>query len=180
MKLTHPHKSPIGQLNQIVNKGFAALAGTALLALMFITVIDVVLRNLGLQVAGSFELIGWLSAMAMGLSLGYVQINKGHVAITAISERFRGRTVAIAAFVSSLLSLMLVVLLTYYTVRLGIIQKASGSLSDTLRFLVYPWVFVLAAGLGALGLALLVDCGCSIKTIFQPRKTCASLQRIGN
>lgn len=171
MKLIDPRQSLLGQLNQIINKGFAALAATALVALMFLTVVDVVLRQLDLQVAGSFELIGWLSAMAMGLSLGYVQINKGHVAITAISERFRGRMAAVADFINSILSLILVVLLTYYTFRLGIIQQASGSLSETLRFFIYPWVFILATGLGALGLALLVDCVRSFTAIFQPNKT---------
>ena len=86
MKLVDPHQSLLGQLNQIINKGFAALAATAMLGLMFLTVVDVVLRKMGMQIAGSFEFIGWLSAMAMGLSLGYVQLHKGHVAITAISE----------------------------------------------------------------------------------------------
>lgn len=171
MKLVDSHQSLLGQLNQVINKGFAALAATAMVGLMFLTVVDVALRKMGMQVAGSFEFIGWLSAMAMGLSLGYVQIHKGHVAITAISERFRGRTAAAADFVNSSLSLILVVLLTYYTFRLGIIQQASGSLSETLRVLVYPWVFILAMGMGGLGLALLVDCGRSFKAILQPKKT---------
>jgi TRAP-type mannitol/chloroaromatic compound transport system permease small subunit len=171
MKLIDSHQPPLGQLNQVINKGFAALAATALLGLMFLTVVDVALRKMGMQIAGSFEFIGWLSAMAMGLSLGYVQLHKGHVAITAISERFRGRTAATAEFISSILSLILVVSLTYYTFRLGIIQKASGSLSETSRLLIYPWVFILAAGIGALGLALLADCIRSFTTIIQPKKT---------
>jgi len=153
-------------LNTVINKAFATLAAIALTGLMLLTVVDIVLRNVGMQVAGSFELIGWLSATSMGLALGYVQLHKGHVAVTAISERFQGRVAAGADFVNSALALILVVLLTYYTIRLGIMQKATGSLSETLRFLVYPWVFILAAGLGGLALALLADCLRALVTLF--------------
>src|SRR5690606_34826720 len=103
-------------LNTVINKAFATLAAIALTGLMLLTVVDIVLRNVGMQVAGSFELIGWLSATSMGLALGYVQLHKGHVAVTAISERFQGRVAAGADFVNSALALILVVLLTYYTI----------------------------------------------------------------
>lgn len=161
----------LGSLNTAINKAFAALAAIALVGLMFITVVDIVLRNLGMPVAGSFELIGWLSATSMGLALGYVQLHRGHVAVTAISERFKGRLAAAAEIINSALALALVALLTYYTVRLGLMQKASGSLSETLRFLVYPWVFALSAGLAGLALALLVDFLRAFFTLFLPNQS---------
>lgn len=144
-------------LNHYVNRALACLAGFALFMMMAFTVADVVLRSMGRPVAGSFEVIGWLSAAAMGLALGHVQLNRGHVAMTLVVGRLRGRAAAIADMLNHLLSFFLFAAVGWYVVRYAQGLHATGSLSETLMLAVHPWVYLVALGFGGLALALLLD-----------------------
>lgn len=141
----------------LLNTALAWAAGAALIAMMLFTVADMVLRGLGRPVAGSYEIIGWLSAAAMAMALGYTQIHRGHVAIDLLTTRLGGRTRAAIEFVVSGLALLLFAAVAWYVARYGRVLQETGSLSETLKAIVYPWVYVVAAGAAGLALALLVD-----------------------
>lgn len=140
-----------------VNKVLLWFAGLALLALLFLTVTDMVLRASGVTLAGSYEVIGWLSACAMALALGAVQQHKGHVAVQLLESRFGPRLKATVDLVICLLSLLLFVAVAWYVAKYGQVLQRTGSLSETLRVVVYPWVYVVAVGCAGLALSLLVD-----------------------
>jgi TRAP-type C4-dicarboxylate transport system permease small subunit len=144
-------------INGYLNRGVAWLAGLMLLAMMAFTVFDVVLRTLGRPVAGSFEVIGWLSAAAMGLAMGYVQLHRGHVRMTLVTDRLRGRALASVEALTHLLGLALFIAVAWYVARYGQMLHATGSLSETLKAAVHPWVYVVAVGFVGLALALLLD-----------------------
>jgi len=148
---------PLHAASEVLNRALAAAAGVALIAMMAFTVADVALRSAGRPVAGSFEVIGWLSAVAMALALGYAQLHRGHVAMTLLTDRLNGRAAAFVDALTSLASLALFAAVAWYVVRYGQTLQASGSLSETLKALVHPWVFVVAIGFVGLTLALLVD-----------------------
>src|SRR3989304_10096964 len=79
------------RLSVLLNRSLAWVAGLVLVAMMLFTVLDMVLRALGRPVAGSYEGIGWLSAAAMALALGYAQMHRSPVSIDLLVTRFRGR-----------------------------------------------------------------------------------------
>ncbi len=147
----------LGALSARLNAALAWAAGAALAAMMVFTAADVLLRTLGRPVAGSFEIIGWLSAVAMALALGYVQLHRGHVAMTLVSERLKGRPAALLELVNGVFALALFATAAFYVMRYGATLQSSGSLSETLKTVVYPWVYVVGVGFGGLTLALLVD-----------------------
>ncbi len=151
-----------------VNRALAAVAGIALIAMMLFTVADMVLRAFGHPVAGSYEVIGWLSAVAMALALGYAQLHKGHVAIDLVVERLRPRTKAAVEALTTLASLLLFVAVAWYVASYGLVLHESGSLSETLKAIVYPWVYVVAIGCGGLALALLADFLRALRRAFGP------------
>ena len=144
-------------LSRLVNRALALLAGLALAAMMVFAVADMVLRGMGRTIAGSYEIIGWLSAAAMALALGSVQQHRGHVAIDLLITRLRPGWRAAIELAMSLCALLLFAVLTWYLAAYGRTLQETGSLSETLRAIVYPWVYVVAAGAGGLALALLVD-----------------------
>lgn len=146
------------RLGRLANQLLAWVAGLALCAMLAFTVTDMALRALGRPVAGSYEMIGWLSACAMALSLGYVQQYRGHVAVNLLEERFGPRLRALVELLTSLLSLGLFGAVAWFVARYGLTLQETGSLSETLRVIVYPWVYVVALGCAGLALALLVDC----------------------
>lgn len=145
------------RLNAGLNRGLAGLAGAGLVGLMLFTVTDMVTRYLGYPLAGSYEVIGWLSAGSLALALGYTQLHRAHVAIGLLAGRFGPRGQALLDLVNSLLGLLLFAAVAWYVARYGRVLQATGSRSETLQAVVYPWVYVVAAGGAGLALALLVD-----------------------
>jgi len=145
------------RLSELVNLVLSWVAGLALGAMMLFSVADMVLRRLGYTIAGSYEVIGWLSAGAMALALGAVQQLRGHVAMELVMDRFERPTRAAVELVTNLLSLLMFAAVAWYVARYGRVLQETGSLSETLRAIVYPWVYLVAVGGAGLALALLVD-----------------------
>lgn len=144
-------------LSAFVNRVLVSAASIALAAVMFLAVADMVLRRVGITVAGSYEIIGWLSAGALALALGSVQQHRGHVAIDLLLTRLGRRPRALVDMLMSLLSLLLFASVTWYLGGYGRLLQQTESLSETLQVAVYPWVYVVACGTAGLALALLLD-----------------------
>lgn len=159
---------PLRALSVLLNRGLAVIAGAALAVLTLLTVADVVMRAFGRPIAGSFEMIGWLSAVALALALGYTQAHRGHVAMTLVTDRLRGRAAATVDALNSLAALALFGLVAWVVIGYAQTLQESGSLSETLKALVYPWVYVVAAGFIVLALTLLVDLLLALAALFRP------------
>lgn len=147
----------LDRLSFYVNEGLAWVAALILGLMMLFAVADMVLRGFGITVAGSYEVVGWLSAAAMALALGTVQRHRGHVAMELVVVKLGRRNRAIVEALMSLLSLLLFVAVAWYVARYGRVLHETGSLSETLRVIVHPWVYLVAAGCAGLALALLLD-----------------------
>jgi TRAP-type C4-dicarboxylate transport system permease small subunit len=147
----------LARLSAWLNRALGLVAGVTLAAMMLFSVSDMVMRGFGRTVAGSYEVIGWLSACAMALALGSVQQHRGHVAMELLVVRLGPRLRAALDALMSLLALLLFATLTWYLALYGRGLQETGSLSETLRVVVYPWVYVVAAGCVGLVTALLVD-----------------------
>lgn len=140
-----------------LNEGLAWAAAALLGAMMLFSVADMVLRGMGRTIAGSYEVIGWMSAAAMALALGTVQRHKGHVAMELFVVKLGHRNRALVEAAMAALSLVLFALTAFYVLRYGRTLHETGSMSETLRVIVYPWVYVVGLGCFGLALALLVD-----------------------
>lgn len=144
-------------LSAFVNTMLTWAAGLTLASMMLFSVTDMGLRALGHTVAGSYEVIGWLSAGAMSLALGSVQQERGHVAMQLLLARSGPRSRATIELLTSLLSLLLFAAVAWYVARYARVLQQTGSLSETLRVIVHPWVYLVAVGCAGLALALLID-----------------------
>ncbi len=152
-----PLAARLNQMRTWLGQGLAIAGGLALLAMMLFTAGDVLLRSLGRPIAGSFEVIGWLSAAAMSLALGYAQVHRSHVAMTLLSDRLSGRKAIVVELLNNLTALLLFGFATYYLFRYGSTLQMTGSLSETLKVIVFPWVYVVAAGFTGLAVVLFLD-----------------------
>ena len=155
----------LDRASRILNEGLAWAAAALLGAMMLFSVTDMVMRGFGVTVAGSYEVIGWLSAAAMALALGTVQRHKGHVAMELVVVKLGRRNRAVVETLMALISLAVFAVVAFYVMRYGRVLHETGSLSETLRVIVYPWVYVVGLGCAGLTLALLVDCLRSITTL---------------
>lgn len=147
----------LDRISTRLNESLAWAAAALLGAMMLFSVVDMVGRGFGLTIAGSYEVIGWISAAAMALALGTVQRHKGHVAMELFVVKLGRRNRALVEALMAALSLALFAVTAFYVARYGRTLHETGSMSETLRVIVYPWVYIVGLGCAGLALALLVD-----------------------
>jgi TRAP-type C4-dicarboxylate transport system permease small subunit len=145
------------RFNAMLNRGLAIIAGTSLVAMVVVTVGEMVLRMFGKPMAGTVETIGWLSALTTAFALGYTQIHRGHVSIDLFTRRLGTLLQAMVSMLVYLASAVLFVIVTWNVFRHAGVLRESGSLSETMKVIVYPWVYLVSLGCAGLTLALIVD-----------------------
>jgi len=147
----------LDRISALLNKGLAFVAGCCLIAMMLVTVGEMVSRMFGNPMAGTVETIGWLAAVTTAFALGYTQIHQGHVSIDLFTNRLNPRLRAVINILVYLASTALFMVVTWNIFRHAGVLKQSGSLSETMKVIVYPWVYLVSLGCAGLTLALLVD-----------------------
>lgn len=147
----------LDRFNSILNKGLAFVAGFSLVAMVLVTVGEMVFRMFGRPMAGTVEIIGWLAAVTTAFALGYTQIHQGHVSIDLLTRRLGRLSQLVASMVVYLISTILFVVVTWNVFGYASVLWETGSLSETMKVIVYPWVYLVSLGCAGLTLALLVD-----------------------
>jgi TRAP-type C4-dicarboxylate transport system permease small subunit len=68
-------------------RGMHWAGGAALVGIMLVTVADVVLRSFKSPITGTYELVGFLGAVAIGFSLPQTSLDKGQVLMDVLTRR---------------------------------------------------------------------------------------------
>lgn len=157
---------PLDRSITILNKGLAFAAGFSLVAMMLVTVAEMVLRMFGKPMVGTVETIGWLAALTTAFALGYTQIHRGHVSISLFTERLKPHVRDVVNMVVYLISFLLFVIVTWQVFHHAGVLKQTGSLSETMRVIVYPWVYLVSLGCAGLTFVLFMDFIKSCSSVF--------------
>lgn len=120
------------------------IAGISLVFLMLLTLMDVTLRAFGRPIPGTYELVGFAGALAIGLTMPITSWRRGHVYVDALLVRFSPAGRNAFHIATRLLAVALFLLITWNLVRAGLSLKADGSVSQTLAIPFYPVVFGVA------------------------------------
>jgi len=142
------------------------VAGVSLVAMVLVTVGEMVSRMFGNPMVGTVETIGWLSAVTTAFALGYTQIHQGHVSIDLFTRRLGPLVQVLVSMLVYLVSAVLFVIVTWNVFRHAGVLRETGSLSETMKVIVYPWVYLVSLGCAGLTLALVVDFFKSLNQIF--------------
>jgi TRAP-type C4-dicarboxylate transport system permease small subunit len=81
-----PMMKPIVAVRPLA-RGMHWAGGAALVGMMFVTVADVVLRSFKSPITGTYELVGFLGAVAIGFSLPQTSLDKGQVLMDFLTRR---------------------------------------------------------------------------------------------
>ncbi len=148
--------SPVKHLSR-AGKAFNILACAAVIAMMLLSVTDVVLRIFGKPVPGTYELVGFLGTIVVSFALAFTSMEKGHIAVELLVQRLPQRAqLAIESF-GNLIGALLFGVVAYQAVLYALDLKKSGEVSSTLQMPAYPFIYGIAAGCALLCLLLITD-----------------------
>jgi len=136
---------------------FNILAGIAVIAMMLLTCADVVLRLFRHPIPGTYELVGFLGTVIVSFALALTSLEKGHIAVEILVERFPPRIQTGIEAITSLIGAFLFALLTWQSMIYAADMRQSGEVSVTLTMPIYPFIYGLAAGSALLVAVLAAD-----------------------
>jgi len=144
------------QLSDIV-KGVGSsldkLAGISLFCEMLLIVANIILRTVfNHPILGTYELVGFLTAIGVALALAHCAFQNGHIAVSLIMEYFPQKIQSIVAVFVNVASLILWVAAVWSLGKFGQAMKIKGLVSPSAEIPIYPFIYLVAFGL--LGLCL--------------------------
>lgn len=138
------------KLSQILDRA----AGWAVVATMVLVVGNVVLRLFGQPLGGTYEWVGFLTAVAVGLSLAYCAAQGGHIAVTLFLDRLPPKVQAVADIVTGFIVLLFLLMATWEIAAYATSMAISGEVASTTKAPIYPFVYLIAFGF--LGFCLVI------------------------
>lgn len=141
----------------ILNMFLIMLAAVSLLAVMGLSVANVVLRLMGVAFVGAYELVGFAGAVVIAASLGQTQVKKDHVPVDIITRRFPAgvnRAIDVSKY---LLKFVFAVIVAWKMCEYGEQISRSGEVSETLKIIYHPFIFAVAVGFAVLACAVVLD-----------------------
>jgi TRAP-type C4-dicarboxylate transport system permease small subunit len=127
-----------------VSRFLHGVAGASLVFLMLVTCADIVLRFFRKPIPGTYELVGFAAALAIGCAMPFTSWMRGHVHVDSLIGRMPAAGRAVFQVATRLLAAGVFVLLGWNLVRFGMDLRASGEVSPTLELRFYPVAYGLA------------------------------------
>lgn len=147
-----------------LSRALDKLSGLCMVLIMLLVVVNIVLRVVFKHpILGTYEYVGFLTAALIGLSLANCAVKKGHIAISFVMDRLTARTQAAIDCFINIATLLFWGLAAWYSCLYAGSLTANGVVSPTTQMPFYPFIYIVAIGLAALCLVLLVSLIESIK-----------------
>ncbi len=121
-----------------------AVAGGSLILLMTLTIADIILRFFKNPIVGTYELVAYAGAVAIGFSIPYTSWARGHIYVDFFTGKLPGAGRRIFHVSTRLLGMALFLIIGWNLIKMGKDLQISGEVSLTLQF---PF-FYIAYGLG--------------------------------
>lgn len=130
-----------------ISGGLHSVGVGILVAMMFLTVTDVLLRYVfNRPITGSYELTEFMMAILVTFGIAYCGAKKGHVTVDVVVSRFPQRIQAIIDSITCLLGLFLFFLITWQCAVFVKDKLETGLTSGILYIPVFPFAGVVALG----------------------------------
>jgi TRAP-type C4-dicarboxylate transport system permease small subunit len=135
-----------GFLNKIhgLSRVFNVIAGISLTFLMLLTVTDVILRTLRRPIVGTYELVAFSGAVAIGFAVPLTSWLRGHIFVDFFILRFSQKVRNIFNIATRFLVIVLFLLIGWNLIKYGLDLQKSGEVSLTLQMPFYPVAYGIA------------------------------------
>lgn len=126
------------------------LGGCFLVMMIFLTCANILLRQFGVPVRGTFEIMGFLGAVIFAFSLGYSHEKKEHLYVSIIFDKFPEKVKKAARVINSFVCIFFFSLVSWQLVKKALVLKNVHEVSETLRIVYYPFILALSFGVAVL------------------------------
>jgi TRAP-type C4-dicarboxylate transport system permease small subunit len=143
----------VGPFNilRIISKLLNIIAGIAVTVMMLLTVADVLLRAGGHPIIGTYEIVTLLLALVIGFGIPQVSLDRGHVYMEFLLEKFTKRGKDMMNVFTRILCLILFAIIGYNLFNVGAGFRASGEVTATIQLPFYPVAY-------GVGVCCLLEC----------------------
>ncbi|HOI74320.1 MAG TPA: TRAP transporter small permease [Syntrophales bacterium] len=138
--------------------GFAnGIACAGIVAMMFLTCADVILRLARYPIPGTYEIVGFLGTVVTAFALGQTSIERGHIAVEFLTSRLPVRWQLYIDGLEAVAGALLFGILAWQSAVYARDLQASGEVSLTLAMPISPFAWGIAVGCALLCCVLIVD-----------------------
>jgi len=131
-------KSFVYEISEILDK----VAGWVLLGVMTLVVANVLLRSIwSSPIKGTYEYVGFSTALAIGLAIAYCGAKNGHIAVTFIVDKFSSTIRKVLGIFVHCASVAFMSFLAWNLYVYGAGLAARGDVSLTTRIPYYPLIY---------------------------------------
>ncbi len=131
------------------------MAKAGVVAMMLIVAANIILRVVWHPINGTYDYVSFIGAVLVAFALAYTAIQKGHIEIEMLMERFPKRVQEVTASIMSILSLGFFVLVTWQSVLFANDMWRTGDTTMTALLPYYPYIYAIAFGSALLSLVIL-------------------------
>ncbi|OHB58645.1 MAG: hypothetical protein A2Y12_08315 [Planctomycetes bacterium GWF2_42_9] len=147
----------LDKIDFVLRKIIVSIGGAVLLIMLGLTVANIVMRKFGMPIQGTFEFTGLFGAIVAAAALGYTQKRKENIAVDIVVNHFPKSLRIIAAILNDTACTAFSVLAAWQITKIGLKHLESGEVTETLRIVAYPFIFITAAGFAALAFVFIID-----------------------
>jgi TRAP-type transport system small permease protein len=139
------------------DKILVLVSGLALTFMMVVTLLDVIMRNLGHPVVGSIELISFCGAVIIGFAIPYTCWKKANVYVDLVLEKLGSKGKRMMAVFSRFMGTTLFIFMGVNFIVFGVRLIISGEVTPGLKLPYYPIAFGLSVSSFFVAATLFLD-----------------------
>jgi TRAP-type C4-dicarboxylate transport system permease small subunit len=144
-------------ISYTASRAIDGIAGLALGGVAVLVTANILLRTLwNRPITGTYEVVGYLTAAAIGLSLAHCALQNSHIAVDFLIGRMAKGRQNLIEVITHLPVLVFLSLVTYHLAGYAARVASSGEVAPTTRLAFYPFIYLVALGFLVLSLTVLL------------------------
>jgi TRAP-type C4-dicarboxylate transport system permease small subunit len=143
----------VGRLSRLIN----VIAGIAITFIMFLTVLDVILRSFRRPIVGTYELVAFSGAVVVGFAIPLTSWMRGHICVDFFTSKLPKAAQSIFNLTTRCMGIGLFFLIGWNLIKVGMDLQQTGEVSLTLQLPFYPVAYGVAVSCFVQCLVLLAD-----------------------
>jgi TRAP-type C4-dicarboxylate transport system permease small subunit len=128
------------------SNGMVSISGILLCFIMCISISDVIMRNLGRPIIGTYELVSLSGGFLAGFALPHSFLNQAHVRVDILVEKLSPAIQKGLERITRALGLLFILIAILFFWKMSVVLLRTSTVSTTLGIPMYLVVFGIIAG----------------------------------